>query len=96
MNHKLPVILAIAMAVAALSLYLSDSYFKPAEPVEVRQGTMDEVPDSLRTHTPPVFEFKPRIKEFILEDGTHCVMVWAPQRAQSSGIACDWEHNNLN
>ncbi len=55
MNHKLPLILAITMAVAIVSLYLSDTYFEPAEPVEVRQGTMDEVPESLRqiTYTPP-------------------------------------------
>ena len=84
------------MAVASLSLYLANSYFEPAEPVEVRQGTMDEVPDSLRTHTPSVPKFKPRIKEFTLDNGTPCVMVWAPQLAQPSGIDCDWEHNNLN
>ncbi len=50
MNHKLPVILAIAMAVAALSLYLSDSYFEPVETVEAVEAV--EIQQA-RTYTPP-------------------------------------------
>ncbi len=43
---------------------------------------------------PVVYEFNPIRKEFKLDNGTPCVMVWAPRRAQSAGISCDWGYNS--
>ncbi len=78
MNHKLPFILAVVMAVAALGLFVWD-----------RNG---DAQATVEQAEPVIHEFNPPRKEFTLDDGTPCVMVWAPQRAQSSGIACDWDY----
>lgn len=35
--------------------------------------------------------FKPIRKEFKLDNGTPCVMVWAPNH-HSAGTSCDWDY----
>ncbi len=52
----------------------------------------DLTPSTEQT-APLIHEFNPIRKEFKLDNGTPCVMVWAPQRAQSAGISCDWNYN---
>ncbi len=87
MNHKLPVILAVAMAVAALSVFLSDRGF--GEQVEAQEP----IPAVEQT-APVIYEFNPPREEFKLDDGTPCVMVWAPQRAQAVSVVCDWDYKS--
>ncbi len=88
MNHKLPFILAIGMMIAAVGLYSWDRNMDANASVE-------------QTAPPVIPEWKPRVKEFTLDDGTRCVSVSTratnfPNSSGFSGISCDWEHNNLN
>lgn len=74
MKHKLPIILAVAMAALALSLYLSDRGFEPArlatQPVEVKQNELAVVPVSLRqsTYTPPQNIYLPEMMFLVVKD----------------------------
>lgn len=82
MKHGLPFILACGMAVIAVALYAWDD-----------QQTVDVVQAEL----PVVPEFNPRKREFTLNDGTPCVMVWTLQtnfpHAGESGVSCNWNYN---
>ena len=63
--------------------------------VEVGMGVAVSTEPKLE-HTNTIPEFNPNKREFTLDDGTPCVMVWTPQtnfpKAGSSGVSCDWEH----
>ncbi len=59
-------------------------------------GLYTDSTDSQLEHTKTIPEFKPNKREFTLDDGTPCVMVWTPQtnfpKAGSSGVSCNWEY----
>ena len=78
MSYKLPFVLACAMAGVVIGLYAWDFSVDILEHEQT---------------APVIYEFNPPRKEFKLDDGTPCVMVWAPQRAQAVGVVCNWRHN---
>lgn len=65
------------------------------EELGFRQDPISQVPESIKPAPKPVFT--PKTMEFILEDGTPCVMVWTRAthfpRAGESGISCNWNYN---
>lgn len=85
-NNKLPFILAIVMMVTAVGLF---SWQHNGD----AQASVEQVE---QVEQPVIPEFNPRRREFKLDDGTPCVMVWTPQtnfpREGSSGISCDWDN----
>lgn len=84
MNHKLLVILAVGMIIAAIGLFSWQ-----------HNG---DAHASVEQAAPPVIpEFKPRIREFTLNDGTRCVAVSTratnfPNSSGLGGVSCDWKH----
>lgn len=75
MNHKLPLILAVGMAIAVVALYTWDSNFPrvvwvdESEPVAVVEGELADVPESLRqTYTPPQNIYLPEMPFLIVRD----------------------------
>lgn len=60
--------------------------------VEVGMGVAVSTDPKLE-HTNTIPEFNPSKREFTLDDGTPCVMVWTPtrsDRAEPSGVSCNW------
>ena len=65
--------------------------------VEVGMGVAVSTAAELE-HTNSIPEFNPNKREFTLDDGTPCVMVWTPQtnfpKSGSSGVSCNWEYKS--
>ncbi len=74
MNHKLPIILAVGMAIAVVALYTWDSNFPRIvwvdEGVQVAEGELSDVPESLRptTYTPPRNIYLPEMLFLVVKD----------------------------
>ena len=74
MNHKLPIILAVGMAIAVVALYTWDSNFPRIvwadESVQVAEGELSDVPESLRptTYTLPRNIYLPEMLFLVVKD----------------------------
>ncbi len=86
MRPDIGIILAVGMIIVAVGLFSwqhngdVQASVEPVEPVE----------------QPLIPEWKPRVKEFTLDDGTRCVSISTrattfPQDSGFSGISCNWK-----
>lgn len=84
MNNPVPLILSILMAI--LVVFLIGVNWEDSTAQAGVEQTEQVIP-----------EFKPQHREFKLDDGTPCVMVWTRQtnfpREGSSGVSCNWKDN---